>query len=1009
MNRLRFISAWNLVFLFGFLMLSGHGLLGQQTPFTQFTTEDGLPSSNAYRVIEDRQGFLWVPTDAGVARFDGRNFEVFTREDGLTNNDVLNIAEDSQGRIWFMTLAGGLCYYQDGRIVNPQTDSVLAQGPSTSFVAYMYEDSRNRLWFSTRREGVYCIDGDQVEHYDLIHDNVRAAAGALWEDPEGRIYIRLYESICQLYPEHHEIRSIPQSFSLISCNLPLPERGGILIPDIEGSVWYHGSSRDSIAFSSKRKFKSKAIKMLEDSTIWLSSSDGGVEMFAYNTVSHQWEFEQELFPDYEITSVARDGEGNTWFSTRGEGILMIHPQKILNYAGPNGTGIRHVFRDSVGSFWYATSEHRLARSIKPGALGEWKTFSAFLGSQFNGFIEFPGRKIAAYGPGVIILDSYKQYELDYVPVHSLPIPRVDEFPVTVKDGVIHFVGTGSAKKALPGPEGSLLVASNTGLFKIFKRAESKEDVIRLEEGRFSSITHGENGDLWVGRSDGLYLYQNDKLISYRHLHSAFSNAPEDLWYNESTGLWVATNGQGILNLDVKTDKVTTITEENGLAGNLCSRIYAEKDDYLWIATKRGLSRIDLQADFRTNPRSAINSLTRNEGLINNDITSILFVGDTVIAATPSGLSVFHKKAMDYVLPPPKPFWRGITVSGKSYDPDSSLSLSFRDNSPVFKFAGLSLGSFGKGSFRYRLDPIEDDWHETSQPQASYNQLPPGRYNFRMLAMSKDDIPAENELSFRFTVEKAWWQTVWFRILAVLVVAGLLWGLVYWRFKARNSRLEMERKMLEAERKALRAQMNPHFIFNSLLSIQNFLAQNDRKSAYTYLARFGKLMRSILENSDKTFVPIEEELTVLKLYLQMEALRADHRFEYDITLDEKVNPLSDQIPPMLLQPYVENAIWHGVMPLEEGGKIEVELRRENDGVLCRIEDNGIGREAASRQRSVSPNVKTRSFGTRITEERLGLMNTSRRRNITVETTDLKDESGKACGTRVELYVPLAKQE
>lgn len=1007
MNRLRFV--WNLVFLFGLFLQPLPQLFGQKVPYIQFTAEDGLPSSNVYRVMEDREGFLWVPTDAGVARFDGRQFEVFTREEGLTNNDVLNIAEDSQGRIWLMTLAGGLCYFKDGRIVNPQMDPVLARGPRNSFVSFMFEDSRNRLWFSTMSDGVYCLDGDQMRHYKLIHDEVGASGGAIWEDPEGRIYLRLYQSICQLYPEHKEVRSVVRSFSLTSCNLPLPEQKGVLIPDIEGHVWFHNSTKDSIAFRSKREFKSNSIKMLADSTIWLSSSDGGIEMFAFDAGSGQWKLQRELFPDYEITSVARDGDGNTWFSTRGDGILMIRPQEIFNFSGPNGNGVRHIFRDSTGHYWYATSDHRLARSLTTSLTGDCRIFPLFLGSQFNGFIEFPGRKISAFGPGILTLRSYEIKKLGYVPLKRFPIPAAGEFPVTVKGNVIHFVGTGSAKKAVPGADGSLLVASNTGLFKILPKAISNNDVIRLENGRFSSIAHGENGDIWVGRSSGLYLYRDCELISYRDLHSAFSNAPEDILFHPATGLWVATNGQGTLNLDLKTNEVTSLSEENGLAGNLCSRIYAENDDYLWIATKRGLSRIDLRADFRNEPRSAIHSLTHSEGLIDNDVTSILLMGDTVIAATPRGISVFHKKEMDYVMPPPKPFWRGIRVAGKDYNPDSSLSLSYRDNSPSFYFAGLSLGSLGKGTFRYRLDPIEDDWHETSQPEATYNQLPPGDYNFRMLALSKDAVPAEKELNFAFTVEKAWWQTIWFRVMVALLVAGLLWVLVYWRFKARNSRLEMERKMLEAERKALRAQMNPHFIFNSLLSIQNFLAQNDRKSAYTYLARFGKLMRSILENSDKTYVPIEEELTVLRLYLQMEALRADHSFQYEIMVDKKLNPLSDEIPPMLLQPYVENAIWHGVMPLKEGGRIEVELRQEAEGVVCRIEDNGIGREAASEQRHKSPQAKTRSFGTRITEERLGLMNSSRRRNITVVTTDLKDETGKACGTRVELIVPMIKQE
>ncbi|MEM6269956.1 MAG: histidine kinase [Bacteroidota bacterium] len=993
------------------LLLNGpmNHLRAQVIAATHFDVEEGLPSNNVYRAMQDTKGFMWFPTDAGVVRYDGKTFEIFTREDGVTNNDVLGIYEDSQGRIWFLTLAGGLCYYYKGRIYHPKNHPALADGPKDSFVGMAFEDSRRRLWFATRSEGVYCLDGRKLIHYSMPYDVFKMGTGGFIEE-EGRIYARLYGELWQIYPEEKCIREMDVGFTLQSANYSRWDLACALLCDFNGQLIRQSVRTDSvIVVSSRAPYKTYYTNLIGDTAIWLNNNSGGVEEFRMDPATAHWQSHRTLLENEMVNSVEVDREGNTWVTTRGNGVFMYRPQKIINVPGKDGEGIRSLFRRADGYYWMTTTDQHLARSRTTNLQDGYTVFNYFFGSEFNGFVELKDKRLLAYGPGAVLMKRFDfdsiSLEQSFTPVHPLD----DEPPIYESTEVNHIGGAGSIKKIYLSEENTIWIVSNRYFASFNYHSVDQYEIKRIFPGRFTSVTEDDGGTLWIGKDNGLFRYVDGELVSYQDKHTAFSTAPLDLAFSNRTGLWIATNGQGLINYDPRTGKIIAIGEEEGLAANLCQRIYLRGDEQLWVATKRGISCINLRGDMTNLPGTTINSMSREEGLIANEVFSLAFVGDTVVAATPKGLSIFHKKEIDYELPPPFTVLKNIRQGNQIYLPDESLSFSFQENSPIFYPAGISFGSGKEIDFRYRLDPIDDQWHETELPEIVYNQLPPNDYVFRLRSINKDGIISDSEARYTFKVRKAWWHTWWFRSGGIFLAFGLLWVGINWRYQQRNVRVEMQRKLVDAERKALRAQMNPHFIFNSLNSIQNFLARNDRKAAYTYLARFGKLMRNILENSDKTSVSVDEELTVLRLYLQMEALRADHRFQYAITLDDSIRPLNDRIPPMLLQPYVENAIWHGVMPLESGGRIDVHLQRENDGILCRIEDNGVGREAASRNRNQPGQVKVRSFGTRITEERLDLMNNRQKRNITVRITDLKNPEDQACGTRVELFVPLFSVE
>jgi len=246
----------------------------------------------------------------------------------------------------------------------------------------------------------------------------------------------------------------------------------------------------------------------------------------------------------------------------------------------------------------------------------------------------------------------------------------------------------------------------------------------------------------------------------------------------------------------------------------------------------------------------------------------------------------------------------------------------------------------------------------------------------------------------------------FAVVLLIILALLLFN--SYKLKQKHYRTDLERKNIDIEQRLLRTQMNPHFIFNSLNSINSFITDNNSDSAQSFLSKFARLMRYILENSRKTYVPVEDEINTLELNMQLEQLRFDNKFDFEINVDEKIDQEYTFIPPMLIQPFIENAIIHGIAGMTGRGRIKVEIKPEGKLMQCTIEDNGIGRKKAMEIKRKSDSKKHRSLGMKVTQERLDILNEKNKGEVSVKIIDLKDESGNPRGTKVELRIPFENE-
>ena len=305
-----------------------------------------------------------------------------------------------------------------------------------------------------------------------------------------------------------------------------------------------------------------------------------------------------------------------------------------------------------------------------------------------------------------------------------------------------------------------------------------------------------------------------------------------------------------------------------------------------------------------------------------------------------------------------------------------------------------------------MEGIDSNWIYTPYTSVNYQTLPPGNYRFVVYARNNDGYWSKKPASFSFAILPAWWQTWTFRIVAGIFLSFLIAVVFKIRLdviRAKDQKKAvLQNRIAAIELNALRAQMNPHFVFNSINSVQYFITNNDPDSSQKYLSKFAKLIRYVVDNSKLTSIPIKNEIEALTLYLDLEALRFGTRFEYEIRVHENVDTQYTQIPSMLIQPYVENSIWHGIMHKNGNGKITVSLEMKNEVLHCIVEDNGIGRQKSRELKN--PDHRHESVGMSNTKERLDIINHVTNSNMSVRITDLHDEKGEARGTCVEIQIP-----
>ncbi len=470
---------------------------------------------------------------------------------------------------------------------------------------------------------------------------------------------------------------------------------------------------------------------------------------------------------------------------------------------------------------------------------------------------------------------------------------------------------------------------------------------------------------------------------------------ECMFEDSEQKIWIGLNQGGVICFP--TGDISSRNRIEYLSNKTVTDLYEDSDNNLWLATANsGLYQYSLYSN--------ITYVSPN--IINDRGDSTRSVQAVRIDNPSPESSLNNRDVQDTTAP--KVYISSIKINNRDTAVLPSYRLQAEQNFIRMSFVGSLPGNPGLFQYRYKLAGVDKDWVYTSSSYVQYTMLPPGKYLFSVEAMSKTGVWSADPAQIQLEISPHFYQTIWFKILLSTILLFLV-GLAIWIY-TRSVRLKEQEKtkigkrIANLELMALRAQMNPHFIFNTLSSIQHFISGNNSEEALKYLSKFAKLMRVILDNSKNKFISISEEIKAISLYLDLEKLRFKSKFDYEINVAEDIDPEYDQIPSMLVQPYIENAILHGIAHKLSKGKITISLYREHQHLICCVEDDGVGRLHAAELRKNQTKYH-QSQGMSITEDRLQIMNKVNDNDLSVIIEDIYPDKVGETGTRVKIYVPL----
>ncbi|MDX1479040.1 MAG: two-component regulator propeller domain-containing protein [Saprospiraceae bacterium] len=992
----------------------------QMIVFDHFNEDGGLPNNSINQIYQDRDGILWMPSFDGLVRYDGYTFTSFRRIHAdpatLSDNNVRSVAEDHCGRLWVGTIGSGLNVSdrnkqhfhrltppQMGRpgvrsktiraiIEDPQhniwiagdegleiiryEDSVALPGASMQQVAAginrlgtpvsFHLDDQQRMWVATTRGlAVYGIADSSLLTPDDVPWLPRHDINDIDQAPDGSIWI----SARKEGPRFYYLGRDDTTFRpFTDIDLLSASRSALFVFDLDGRIWITVFGEQAYGYD------------FRDSTVFLISSDNS-------------NIPDERF----LRAPSVDHQGNIWIP--GAGCYRYnYPRGMFQHLHRFGF---HQASTAIASFgdemWFAYRENGIVRhDLKTGA----------------------EQLLTTNTPGPSRLTS------DHVAAIT-----------GLSNGLIAMAGFGSL----------MLHDPNTGV-----------TTSTFASGTNRSLLEDQRGRLWMGGIRGLYQFtRSGTLLQMYSLPERFGdgrNFVQGIQADHNGHIWFGTSIKGISRLDPESGEITQYLPETtpGLqTDKVIDLAYANRQ--MWIGTNAGLVRLDIDTGVFT-------TYGLQHGIANDHITAVLWTPTGLWMTTYGGVSHFDPaterfsnynvasglanrtyyprckllgqdgtvyfggtQGVDYFKPAElreRADDLSVHLVRFSVDqteipfteiiPGQAMDLRHHDDVLEIEFAAREYATPEYVEYAYRITGLSDRWvHLGSARRALIANLKPGDYVFMARARLPHQDWSPGILQIPLRVAPPFWATWWFRLLAISVIVAAVLG--YVRFRERKIRereerkKEVERAMIDLERRALLAQMNPHFIFNAMNSIQQFVAARDIEGALKYLSKFSRLLRFVLSISRENKITLIDEITMIQDYLELERMRFPDKFEYTVDIDQSLDVHTLEIPPFLIQPQVENAIRHGLMNKGVDGRLLVAIERQNGHLKVTVEDNGIGREAARQLRAQS-SFNRRSQGLSIVEERLRHINQN---NIphNLQITDLYHPDRTPRGTRVEIFVEL----
>ena len=949
-----------------------------QTPYYyKINEENGLPSSEVYQIIQDDFGYIWIGCDAGLYRYDGIRFKSYSSKK-QNSRSISGLKIDKDKNLWCQNFSG-----QIYRVVSDSLSLVIDATNKISSYSQYTIDKEKHIWIAN----IYTI-----ECYDFNGNKLKSISKLnhkkdtiIWQEIEtnaiGEIYASSQKNGFGLITKvsgSYEITFLDSTTTVQQRTaFDSYSNGLVALTEVNIKREYIISLVAGKTIIEKNRFlpftKDGLIyKVYKDNLNrhWLCTSSGVIKLNQDFKIDNESKF---FFNNDKISCIYQDKEGSLWISSLQNGIYVIPNYELSLY-------------DEQSSNLSDHNITALFKSSKNELLVGTYTGSIFKLSENNSFELFSQQQQTTYRT----VKKMKEWGGGLYVAHG-PLSFFDQKKETVFNvyNFRDFCWIGDS-----------LFFVTSGMFGVFPKFHS---IPNSELGRRAIAIHSrgcraltidkKTNTIYFASIDGLFKYSNGKTSEIKLSgKSIFANKLIFL-YDQ---LWVGSVNEGLYIL--QNDKVSKRFHQGNVLHGNGIKSFKIIDEFVFVATEEGLTKINhktQESEF----------FDYSDGIVSKEINDIEYFNGTIILGTNKGLLKLPRQISKNTVYPSieitSVFVNQLIVNTNH----QLLDLKYNENNIDIEFNTACLRARGNFKYKYRLLGLDATWHYNSgiNNHIQYASLPSGEFVFEIRAVNEDGLESVKTEQVKFIINSPFWQRWWFYVLMVFLGSGVVAILFMIRIRFITRRAELRNKVTASQLTALKSQMNPHFLFNTLNSLQDLILKHDIKNSNYYLNKFSLLMREILDMSGKDEVPLSREIKLLDTYLELEKLRFGDEFIFAIRVDDEIDVDHLQLPPMIIQPFIENALKHGLLHKKGDKNLSIEFKQVHDVLICEILDNGVGRKRSEEIKT--RNSKThQSFATDATDKRMDLLNSFNDKHYSFEIIDLYEDD-KALGTKVIISIPI----
>lgn len=984
----------------------------QNSQLRSYSIEDGLPQSQVYDIIQDDIGYLWLGTQGGgLCNFNGSSFSIWNESDGLLSNYIhaLYNRKDSL----FIGTDRGLSIKTKNNFLNfksPQINYLYAfenelyLGTKNGIYSYSYEDELKKIRINKEIDtgAINAITFDGAFYWIATSKGLWKTSSLKTKTAIEKIATNNFKAIV-----YHENKIFAATFN-----------EGILIVDTE-------AKKKTILLSEPLRINAMSIHNKDE--LWVATDNNGITIIDTNNYREKRKINKAKgLTVSHIRKTFTDRQSNIWIVTSGGGFYKYFQNNFQHFDATSGLKGNRIYavHKAQKSIWISSSEAGLTEIDSLGIhhVPKIEDFSNVkiktLTSDIDGNI-WAGSE----GKGVLLRTIKKTDSLYMDYSDSLYIVAKSVSKVITKNHVLNLKNgfpSNWIRKLVRGNKSMWAATYSSGIVKFNYYADKDSLVVRKIYGKKEGITDlllkdiilDNQNRLWYATQTGKVGYlKNGKHTSLGIVMEQETTIKTLLFHQNKLFLGTAGKGIWVSELGNGTPAFKPLKGVKKMTSKNIYQLIFDNQGYLWAGTERGVDKIQLNQE---NQIEDIYHFGRNDGFlgietclnaVDKDDKGNLWFGAIY------GLTQYTPSVDSKITLKPKIYFKDVQVAYKSVDSinlkawtNTNKILQLNPDQTQLSFAYKSVDIDHPNQIEYRSKLNENEWSPWSKEnKQNYAGLAYGSYLFSV--QSRNYRWEESEpIKFSFFIDSPLYEKAWFQwtVIGVGLLLLLTLGWFYIRKirlknKADKEQLQMQNHLLTLEHKALQLQMNPHFIFNVLNGLKAMAIHKPEKMNDT-INSFAILLRDTLNNSRKEYITLGQEIKTLNHYVTLEQLMATKSFTFTITSTCEFDPEEILVPPMLIQPFVENAIRHGILKGKKEGELQIEFKNTEDYLHCKVVDNGIG---IFKSQEAKKKTDHQSMALIVTKERLASISGKN----TLEIKEIKNEDGTIGGTNITFKIPL----